>query len=258
MPKLAPLDWPPIEVEVAATDPQLPGNAGPGKTQFRIHGRTGTHWSVITDERYLSESIESSEEEFFASGKQPVTELSLAAGRCGLRLGPGMTCFELGCGVGRSTIWLADIFDHVVASDVSAPHLRLAAPITQRFGKPTPASSISIARSLSTISRRLTFSFRSSCCSTTRHRSFSGISKILRKLNPGGMPTFRFRPIGSAIDSILQAISHPKSCSACRRCTCCHNRIFTDCSTRPDAFSSKCVRTALPATINTSRSAFCW
>ena len=136
MPKLAPLDWPAIQVQVTATDRRLRAMLDRVKRNFEFMGEREPHWSVITDARYLSESIESSEEEFFASGQQPVTELSLAAARCGLRLGPEMTCFELGCGVGRSTIWLADIFDHVVGSDVSAPHLRLAAATTQRFGKP--------------------------------------------------------------------------------------------------------------------------
>ena len=35
-------------------------------------------------------------------------------------------CVEFGCGVGRCTIWLARRYEHVVALDVSEPHLALA------------------------------------------------------------------------------------------------------------------------------------
>ena len=43
---------------------------------------------------------------------------------------------ELGCGLGRSTIWLAQEFRNVVGADISAPHLRMAAEIATRFGRP--------------------------------------------------------------------------------------------------------------------------
>src|SRR6185312_16344062 len=36
------------------------------------------------------------------------------------------TCFELGCGVGRLTVWLAKSFKKVIAADISQPHLHLA------------------------------------------------------------------------------------------------------------------------------------
>jgi SAM-dependent methyltransferase len=198
MPKLAPLDWPPIEVEVAATDQQLRAMLDRVKRNFEFMGEREPHWSVITDERYLAESIEGSEEEFFASGKQPVTELSMAAARCDLRLGPGMTCFELGCGVGRSTIWLADIFEHVIGADVSAPHLRLAAAATQRFAKPN-ASFVHIDRP-GLIDNLPSFDVFFSII-VLQHNPppiiFRYLTKILRKLNPGGyayfqVPTYRF------------------------------------------------------------------
>jgi SAM-dependent methyltransferase len=135
VPGLAPLDWPPINVEVAASNEQIRAMLDRVRHNFEFMGEREPHWSVITDERYLSDSIEGSEEEFFASGKLPVAELTSAAARSGVRLGRGMTCFELGCGVGRSTIWLADVFGQVIAADVSAPHLRLAAAAARRFGK---------------------------------------------------------------------------------------------------------------------------
>ena len=198
IPKLAPLDWPPLEVEVAATDQQLRAMLDRVKRNFEFMGEREPHWSVITDERYLAESIESSEEEFFASGKQPVSEFSMAAARCGLRLGPGLTGFELGCGVGRSTIWLADIFDHVVASDVSAPHLRLAASTTQRFGR-SNVGFVHVDRP-ELIDDLPPFDVFFSII-VLQHNPppiiFSYLMKILKKLNPGGcayfqVPTYRF------------------------------------------------------------------
>ena len=52
--------------------------------------------------------------------------LETAAARAGKKLPPDWTCFELGCGVGRVTASLAKRFKHVIASDISHPHLRLA------------------------------------------------------------------------------------------------------------------------------------
>jgi SAM-dependent methyltransferase len=198
MPTLAPLDWPPIEVETTASDAQLQAMLDRVKRNFEFMGEREPHWSVITDERFLADSIAGFEDEFFTSGKQPVRELTQAVARSGLVLGRGMTCFELGCGIGRSTIWLADVFGQVIGSDVSAPHLRLAAATARRFAKPN-ASFIHINRP-DLIDNLPSFDVFFSII-VLQHNPppliFRYLSKILHKLNPGGIayfqvPTYRF------------------------------------------------------------------
>jgi SAM-dependent methyltransferase len=89
-------------------------------------GDTEPHFSVLTDERFKAARIESTRESFNASGKDAVDRLDAALARSGIDPGPHATCFELGCGVGRVTAWLAKRFDRVIGVDISASHLALA------------------------------------------------------------------------------------------------------------------------------------
>jgi hypothetical protein len=134
-PALKPLDWPPIEIEASASPAEMHAMADRVRRNFEFMGEREPHWSVMTSDRYLTENIANSEDEFFASGRHPVSELVATAARCGVRLDREMICFELGCGLGRSTIWLADMFARVVGCDISAPHLQLAESTARRFGK---------------------------------------------------------------------------------------------------------------------------
>jgi SAM-dependent methyltransferase len=89
-------------------------------------GDTEPHFSVLTDERFKAARIEASRDSFNASGKDAVDRLDAALARANADPGAGATCFELGCGVGRITAWLAKRFDKVVGVDISASHLALA------------------------------------------------------------------------------------------------------------------------------------
>ena len=60
-------------------------------------------------------------------------ELRATAARTGIDIRKLKSVLELGCGVGRSTIWLAEVFPQVFAADVSAPHLRIAAEAATAF-----------------------------------------------------------------------------------------------------------------------------
>ena len=198
MPKLAPLDWPPIDVEVSASNEQLRAMLERLKRNFEFMGEREPHWSVISDERYLSESIEGSEEEFFASGQVPVAELASAAARSGVQLRREMTCFELGCGVGRSTIWLADIFEQVIAADVSTPHLHLAANAAGRFGKAnTRFIQIDRPKLIDDLPPFDVFFSIIVLQHNPPPLMYRYLARILKKLNPGGiayfqLPTYRF------------------------------------------------------------------
>jgi 2-polyprenyl-3-methyl-5-hydroxy-6-metoxy-1,4-benzoquinol methylase len=89
-------------------------------------GATRPHWSVITDPQFLPEQINANLEEFYSTAEENIRVLEKAAKRANKVLAPEMKCFELGCGVGRMTGSLAKRFKHVLAADISYPHLQLA------------------------------------------------------------------------------------------------------------------------------------
>ena len=122
-----PLDWPPIAVQTEVTPAQLQEMVARVERNFRHMGETEPHWSVLTSDRYKADKISETEREFFASGRGVVDEFRAAAARAGIDIRKLPSVLELGCGVGRSTIWLAQAFPKVFAADVSAPHLRIAA-----------------------------------------------------------------------------------------------------------------------------------
>ncbi len=80
-------------------------------------------------EHYVqTEKREWTDEEFFASGRQEVEEDVLAdmAEICQGRDPKQMRILEIGCGAGRMTRWLAEIFGEVHAVDVSGEMIRRA------------------------------------------------------------------------------------------------------------------------------------
>lgn len=89
-------------------------------------GRTEPYWSVLTAPEFRSASIASTKEAFYSTGAADVGLFRAAAERCGVSLPWYGTCFELGCGVGRITPWLRQVFDKVIGADVSPSHLALA------------------------------------------------------------------------------------------------------------------------------------
>ncbi len=98
-------------------------------------GETEPHWSVLTVDRFKAENIAAHEEEFFASGKGDVDDLVSTARRNGINVLNSGICFELGCGMARSTIWLAKEFSRVIAADISPAHLDLARQTASRYGR---------------------------------------------------------------------------------------------------------------------------
>ena len=89
-------------------------------------GKVEPHYSVITDPRFKPDRIGAYLEEFHASGRQSLARMHSALARNGLAPAKDAVVFELGCGVGRITHWLAAEAARVLAVDVSAHHLELA------------------------------------------------------------------------------------------------------------------------------------
>jgi 2-polyprenyl-3-methyl-5-hydroxy-6-metoxy-1,4-benzoquinol methylase len=96
------------------------------QTSWEELGEKQPHWSVLTNPLFLPENIDANVQNFYDTGERSLRILELAAERAGKELPPALTCFELGCGVGRVTACLARKFKHVIAADVSQSHLSIA------------------------------------------------------------------------------------------------------------------------------------
>ncbi len=131
-----PLVWPAVPVDVIVASGILDRMVKRIEAEWLHLGAHEPHWSVLTEDRFKSENIAKHEDAFFASGELQVMDLRVAAARSGLDLSGYDTCIELGCGLGRGTVWLARQFGKVVAADISAAHLKHARQVAARFGQP--------------------------------------------------------------------------------------------------------------------------
>lgn len=118
---------PPMEVELAAAPDKLAALFAKVGAQWQHLGETEPHWSVLTNDVYFQEHFQMNRAAFYASGETEMRSFDAALARAGIACGPLQRCIELGCGVGRVTAPLARRFAEVVAVDVSAAHLRVAA-----------------------------------------------------------------------------------------------------------------------------------
>jgi SAM-dependent methyltransferase len=128
---IRPAAWPPIDVEVDASPEVLALLFRHVESNWSELGRQEPHWSVLTDDRFKSESLSKNIDSFYNSGKQAVALFEAVTSRCGIDLGLYESAFELGCGVGRVTTSLVTKFRRVCAADVSMPHLKIAADQTR-------------------------------------------------------------------------------------------------------------------------------
>lgn len=92
-------------------------------------GETEPYWSVLSEPEYAMENIGETRVSFLESGRFQAERLFATLRRCGFEPDPAWDVFELGCGLGRITRWLAQEFRSVLACDISASHLELARQI---------------------------------------------------------------------------------------------------------------------------------
>jgi SAM-dependent methyltransferase len=128
-------DWPPIEVDVDASSEQLTKMITHIEANWQRLGMCDPHWSVFSIEAFRASNIARTRKEFYDSGLLDVRGLQRTAERCGVDLTKFKRCFELGCGVGRMTVWLADLFERVIAADISRAHLALAEEALDTFSR---------------------------------------------------------------------------------------------------------------------------
>lgn len=94
------------------------------RTQWSKLGETEPYWSVLTDERYRMNAIDSHHEAFQASARHEMKLLEATLQRTHIEAPKG-TCLELGCGVGRATRHLSNRFSKIIAVDVASGNMRI-------------------------------------------------------------------------------------------------------------------------------------
>jgi len=189
---IKPLDWDKCEVEVEGAPKELSKMIAHVQTVWENYGRTEPHWSVLTGDKFKANVISENCDEFYASGQSAIRNLSATAARYGIDLGQYKSCLELGCGVGRLTVWLAQQFEKVVAADISAPHLELAREAAARFNRGNVSFvGLSSMNSLKEVERFDVFF----SLITLQHNPppiiAAMLSEILNKLNDGGIAYFQ-------------------------------------------------------------------
>ena len=126
---------PPARVDIEATPEQLDLLFDRIRAQWSELGDTEPHWSVLVSDKYKSENFAKNEEEFYETGRVTFSMIESFFKRAGLEINPEATVLELGCGTGRVTHALADIYAHVVAVDVSPGNMRLCQEKLRQRGK---------------------------------------------------------------------------------------------------------------------------
>lgn len=92
---------------------------------WKILGEQEPYWSVLVDEYYKRENLDKNISRFEQSGLHNVKKIIGAFSRSGIKIETlkKMQVLELGCGVGRVTVFLSKIFRTVYAVDISNYHL---------------------------------------------------------------------------------------------------------------------------------------
>lgn len=97
-------------------------------------GKQEPHWSVLTNESFLSANIGSNEEQFYKSGNDTAALALAALSRSNVDISALRSAIDFGCGVGRITVALASHFQHIIGVDISSPHLLIAKNYADKHG----------------------------------------------------------------------------------------------------------------------------
>jgi 2-polyprenyl-3-methyl-5-hydroxy-6-metoxy-1,4-benzoquinol methylase len=91
-------------------------------------GREDPYWSVLTSEDFRIANMSRADQidRFYESGRLDIERLVKYLSRNGRRLPEHGTCVDFGCGLGRTTLWLARRCKRVLGVDVSENHINIA------------------------------------------------------------------------------------------------------------------------------------
>lgn len=112
-----------LDIDLDVSPDQLARMFARIQEEWKTLGETEPHWSVLTWDEFHGDQLEANLEAFYATGKPNVEWMQNLARRNGYEMGTGQTCLELGCGVGRVTLPLSDVFDRVHGFDISPGNL---------------------------------------------------------------------------------------------------------------------------------------
>ena len=199
----------PIDVEYLGTPEQLDAIMRHIEGVWTRLGETDAHWSVVSTRDFRADRINDTIDQFHNTGKAEVANLARLMKRVGLDTSQLHSALEYGCGVGRVTRWLAEMFPHVTGVDISSPHLTLANEYFAKEGK----RNIDTLRvqSLSDIDNLPEFDFLYSKI-VLQHNPppviYRVFSSLCTKLRPGGVgvvqiPTY-CRNYSFAVDAYLR------------------------------------------------------
>lgn len=121
-----PFTLPKIPVETVVTDDTMDQMFERIHKQWEHLGQTEPYWSVVTQPQYYQAEFEAHREQFYTSGNYTSQIFLATLRRCGVNPNQLQTCLEVGCGVGRVTAYLADVFKKVIAADISGQHIAIA------------------------------------------------------------------------------------------------------------------------------------
>lgn len=159
---------------------------------WRRLGETEPYWSVITSDKFKMANFDENLEDFLASGRASVQWFRNVARRNGIELPKNKKCFELGCGVGRITLPLSEMFETVSGADVSKGNLRECSALIERSGK-TNINTILLddIQDLQTLSNfDVFYSILVLQHNPPPVQKFA-LKTILKKANPGGIAYFQ-------------------------------------------------------------------
>lgn len=104
------------------------------RREWTLLGEQDPYWSVMTNDPFRLKSLDNKAlDAFFASGSVTVSHFKKFLARSGREL-PRGHCLEFGCGTGRVTRHLADLFESVTGLDISPGNLELAGENLRRAG----------------------------------------------------------------------------------------------------------------------------
>jgi 2-polyprenyl-3-methyl-5-hydroxy-6-metoxy-1,4-benzoquinol methylase len=112
------------EVQLSMSNNQCQALFDRIRAQWQEYGNSEPFASVLSDNKFLRQNIEQSIHVLDSSGIEMVRRLLVLAERNSIVI-PRGRCLELGCGVGRITQPLCQLFDKVIAADISLPHLKI-------------------------------------------------------------------------------------------------------------------------------------
>lgn len=90
------------------------------------YGVTEPHWSVVSTSAFKAKVIDQNLKAFHGSGRNEFINLKRLLDRTHIDPASLKVALEYGCGVGRVTRWLAELFPKVYGVDISVNHLKLA------------------------------------------------------------------------------------------------------------------------------------